>query len=163
MKKLGYALAASLIALTAVPAVAGEGHGDGHHKHGKHGEWFKSLDADGDGKVSQAEFDASKADRFAKADADSDGKVTLEELTKAFEQKQAERMKKHEARLKEHFAALDKDGDGAVSAAEAQASHGEWFGKLDTDGDGFVTEDEMKAHKESFKERKGDKDDKPAS
>ena len=158
MKKLGYALAASLIALAAAPAFAGADHGG----HGKHGGWFKALDTDGDGKISQAEFDAAKADRFAKADADGDGKVTADEMKQAFERKHEERMKKHEARMEEHFKALDTDGDGAVSEAEMQAHHVQMFSKLDADGDGFVSEEELKAHKKSHMEHKGE-GDKPAS
>jgi len=46
----------------------------------------------------------------------------------------------------EHWAALDADGDGAISQAEAQAGAprmAEHFGKIDADGDGRVTREEM--------------------
>jgi Ca2+-binding EF-hand superfamily protein len=36
---------------------------------------FKAMDADGDGKVTKAEFDAHHAERFKKADKDGDGKI----------------------------------------------------------------------------------------
>ncbi len=48
----------------------------------------------------------------------------------------------------ERWAALDTDGDSAVSQAEAQAGAprmAEHFAKLDTDGDGRVTAQEMQA------------------
>jgi len=43
---------------------------------------MKSLDANGDGKLSQDELPARIADRFALADADGDGSVSKEELTR---------------------------------------------------------------------------------
>lgn len=43
------------------------------------------------------------------------------------------------------FAALDKDGDGSVSRAEAEASVQAMFSEADGDADGFVTQDEMRA------------------
>ena len=87
MKLLGYALVAVLMASTAAPALAGGGM-----KHARAAEWFKSMDTDGDGQISQAEFDAGKHDRFSKFDLDADGRVTLEELKQAREQLREERM-----------------------------------------------------------------------
>jgi Ca2+-binding EF-hand superfamily protein len=47
----------------------------------------------------------------------------------------------------------DKDGDGRVSRAEANAAAaertGEWFDKLDLNKDGYVTSDEMKQARET--------------
>lgn len=48
----------------------------------------------------------------------------------------------------ERRAALDTDGDGAISQAEAQAGAprlAERFGELDADGDGRLTKEEMQA------------------
>jgi len=132
MKLLGYALVASLLAATAAPALAGGGM-----KHSRAAEWFKSMDTDGDGQISQAEFDAGKPDRFSKFDLDADGKVTLEEMKQAREQLREQRMKRH-------FEALDADGDGAVSEDEMRARHNERFARLDADKDGFVSADELK-------------------
>lgn len=51
----------------------------------------------------------------------------------------------------------DKDGDGRVSRAEADAAAAErtneWFTKLDLDKDGFVTQDETRQARET---RRGD-------
>lgn len=52
----------------------------------------------------------------------------------------------HDARMKEKFAELDTDGDGAISVAEAEGHR--WakkFDKIDADGDGLVTPDELAA------------------
>jgi hypothetical protein len=47
----------------------------------------------------------------------------------------------------------DKDGDGRVSRAEADAAAAErtteWFGKLDLDKDGYVTQDEIRQARET--------------
>ena len=54
---------------------------------------FKRWDANSDGSVDKAEWDATgrPADRFAMIDANSDGKVTLDELKAAFEKMRARR------------------------------------------------------------------------
>jgi len=41
---------------------------------------FMEHDADGDGRISRAEFDAAREARFAALDADGDGRVTREEM-----------------------------------------------------------------------------------
>lgn len=46
----------------------------------------------------------------------------------------------------QHWAALDTDGDGAISQAEAEAGAprmAENFGQIDADGDGRITREEM--------------------
>lgn len=72
---------------------------------------FRSLDADGDGRVSRAEFDASHAGQdpvqgaatFARFDADHDGVITRAEWDTA----EAAR-----------FARIDANGDGVVTREE---------------------------------------------
>ena len=52
------------------------------------------------------------------------------------------------ARMQEHFKAADKDGDGRISRAEADASLpriAKNFDALDTNKDGFLTKDELRA------------------
>ncbi len=50
----------------------------------KRGDWtqrrLERLDADGDGKVSTAEYETGKLDRIAKLDADGDGSISREEM-----------------------------------------------------------------------------------
>ena len=50
---------------------------------GGHGKMLKSLDTDGDGKVSKAEAVAAAAARFDRADANKDGFITAEEMKSA--------------------------------------------------------------------------------
>lgn len=100
------------------------------------------LDADGDGVVTRSEYDAASAERFARLDADGDGVLTREELGGGF----ARRRHELGARRAERMAAIDTDGDDAWSLAELQAVRPEitqdQFDALDRNGDGLVTADE---------------------
>lgn len=78
---------------------------------------FESLDTDGNGSVSSDEFAADQSDRhvtmaknlFRLADLNSDGQLSADEFS-------AMAADAHKASF--HFAAMDADGDGKVSAAE---------------------------------------------
>lgn len=117
---------------------------------------FTRLDPDGDGYVTEADFEAHRGEMAFtfvahRADADRDGDVTAAELDAWF----AERDRNGDGRLEAsdfeergpggpgpHFgiaAVLDADGDGAVTRAdlEALAAH------FDADGDGAVEADEL--------------------
>ena len=73
----------------------GEGMGEGmHHRHGAHHDGeaaagreqrrarrFARLDADGDGRITEAEFKQHHAERFQALDADDDGVITAEEMS----------------------------------------------------------------------------------
>lgn len=72
------------------------------------------ADADGDGRISQAEFVGRRLERLTAADADRDGSVAPEEMRSAF---QARRAQHADAR----FQRLDADRDGAISRAEFDA------------------------------------------
>jgi hypothetical protein len=85
-------------------------------------EKFASLDADGSGSLSQAEFLGDKTGRaatlgakvFKLADANGDGALSLDEF-KALAPPEG-------GRELFHFAALDTDDDGKISAAEYTAA-----------------------------------------
>lgn len=71
------------------------------------------LDADQDGRISQAEF-LSRLDRRAAADADRDGSITPDERRAA--------MQAHVAQRRDAaFDRLDGDNDGSISRAEFEA------------------------------------------
>jgi Ca2+-binding EF-hand superfamily protein len=85
---------------------------------------FQQLDADGNGEITQAEFQAHAEARFAKVDADGDGFVTAEEMKAAGEARHAERAAKMLGRF-------DTDGNGSLDASELEAmggKHGEMHG-----------------------------------
>jgi len=98
------------------------------------------LDTDGDGMISQAEFDAARPDRFATADADGDGQVTAEEFQTAalaaIEQRRLQR-------IAMMFDRLDADHDGVLTDEEAQAPAARMFARLDDNGDGLISPEEM--------------------
>ncbi|SFS52186.1 EF-hand domain-containing protein [Brevundimonas viscosa] len=74
------------------------------------------ADADGDGRLSQAEFVGRRLDRLRAADANGDGSVSMEE-------RQAMRQAHRAARADARFDRLDADNNGAISRAEFDAAH----------------------------------------
>lgn len=74
------------------------------------------ADADGDGRISQAEFVGRRIERLTAADANRDGTVTREEM-------QAQRHARMQQRAETRFTRLDADNDGAISRAEFTAPH----------------------------------------
>ncbi|MDJ0946661.1 MAG: caleosin family protein [Kiloniellales bacterium] len=153
----GVAVAVGAIALTGVTQASGskEGRGyGGHHyamhgghghkggHHGRHSErrferLLESYDSNEDGKLTQAEIDAVRAERLAKFDSDGDGSLTLQEYEALWLDAMRERMV-------DRFQSHDDDGDGRVTAEE----FGERFSKLvarrDRDGDGEITREDFR-------------------
>ena len=74
-------------------------------------ELFESVDADADGKLTQAEIDRFRNDRHAAHDADGDGNLSLEEFAGLWH----ETTRPLTVRA---FQMLDTDGDAVVTRAE---------------------------------------------
>ena len=116
---------------------------------------FKSMDANGDGKVSRAEHAASAQKMFADADANHDGKVTLAEMEAHHAKMNADMPMKGEMSAAEMKKMCDQNGDGQVSEAEHTAHADKMFSKMDTDSDGFLTSSECSAgHDQMMKDKK---------
>lgn len=119
---------------------------------------FEAMDADKDGKVTQAEIQAFHAAKIAALDTDGDGNISAEELTAGREARKAERSDDRSARMIEK---LDANDDGVVSIAEMEARGGErgddrmarMFEKVDTDKDGAISMEEAEAAKSMMKKR----------
>ena len=85
-------------------------------------------DADNDGRVSRAEFVDARVARLTAIDTNRDGTISAEERRAAFATQRSER-------ASARFAALDKDGNGALSREEfsapreARADRGERDGR----------------------------------
>jgi hypothetical protein len=96
---------------TAVPALAGD---------------WKAADADGNGKISKAEYDASAKAGWTKMDKDGNGQISAAEAgDKAAKWK-----------------AADTNGDGQLSSAEYMAKKSAWFTTADADKDGAISQAE---------------------
>ncbi len=72
------------------------------------------ADADGDGRISEAEFVGQRVQRLGAVDADRDGSVTAQE-------RQAGQAARRAERMTARFDRLDADRDGAISRAEFEA------------------------------------------
>ena len=117
---------------------------------------FKSLDADGDGKVTLAEMQAKRAEAVKGVDADGDGLLNAEELLAA---ELAQAKPRMEARIKARFAALDSDKDGKLSAAELSAPPmpTRMFERMDANNDGALSAEEMAAMQARMAKRMQDR------
>jgi hypothetical protein len=148
----------------AVQADSGRrGHGWGHHGGGYHmgmgGPGGRSgmmrhmadlADADKDGKVTQAEIDKARDDRFAKYDANGDGKLTLDE----FENLMREITRPMTVRA---FQRLDPNGDAVITVEELSVTTANIVERMDRNNDGALSlEDRGRRH---WQGRDGDDDD----
>ncbi len=139
---IGTLVASAFGALALVPLVAGaQGFGHGPRAAGGERPSFETLDADGDGNLTVAEFKAQAAGKFAEVDTNGDGVLSVEEMTVHASAQAAERAARMIARMIEF---RDIDGDGALSLAEMSDNNAErMFGHLDADGDGVVSAEEF--------------------
>ena len=101
---------------------------------------FKEMDADHDGMISKAEFDAAHSKHFHDMDTDKDNKLSRAEMA-AGHQKAAGKIRE------KGFEAADTDKNGELTREEVKnmprLSKG--FDKMDTNKDGKLTRDEMEA------------------
>ena len=113
------------------------GKADASKPEGKHGDMagriLKRVDADKDGKISKAEFDAEGAKLFAKLDENSDGKIAQNEMPQR-------RWARFGGNM---FDRLDADKDGKVTKAEFQAAGDKMFQRMDKNSDGTIEKSEM--------------------
>jgi Ca2+-binding EF-hand superfamily protein len=180
-------IGAGVAALLAVPALALHGGGDHHGAKGpttraellaKVQERFVKVDADKDGAITRAEFDAHRAtmkaehearraqrraEHFAELDTDKSGQLSKEEFSapRSEGERHGHRGMHHGGWGKMHgmgmgggegwFDRLDANKDGRVTLAEAQAVPLAMFNKADVNKDGTVTPEERKAAWEAMR------------
>lgn len=127
-------LIAAAAALCAGPALA-QGPGG-----------LKIADANGDGSITRAEFEAMEQAMFSRIDANKDGFATAEEFTAHREAMKAQARQGREGRGRGGPGdplQLDADKDGKVSAAEFAARPKPGFERLDANADGVISPEEM--------------------
>ena len=95
-------------------------------------EVFEAVDADGDGKLTQAEIDKLRNDRHAAHDANGDGNLSLEEFAGLWH----ETTRPLTVRA---FQTLDTDGDAVITRAEYDRPLAGIVERLDRDGDGSLS------------------------
>ena len=91
------------------------------------------ADANGDGRVTRQEYDAHRADIFAKLDRNGNGVVSEEDAPKIRIAK-----KKFTEKLEQVLAMADKNGDGKLSRAEWDKPERDIFALIDQDEDGII-------------------------
>ena len=144
---LSMAVLAGLAAMTAGATYAGE-TGSGRLME----RLFQKMDSDGDGALSAAEGEAAAEKMFDRRDANGDGVLTAAEFTAQTSGRQlsADQQQRLDAIRAKRFAAMDKDGDGQVSAQEFFAAAQQRFAAADVNGDGRVTKEELRSLKDAL-------------
>ncbi|MBB4264735.1 EF-hand domain-containing protein [Roseospira visakhapatnamensis] len=152
----------------ALPAQAGGpcGGGPGHGRGGSNmmgggpggpggpGGMLQTMDADGDGIVTRAEFDSFHVLAFRAMDPDGTGAVTLDDFLASRQGvgpgaqqngRSACRADRREQMQTQRFNAWDANGDGSVTQSEFQAASVERFAGLDLDNNAEITKQEVSA------------------
>jgi Ca2+-binding EF-hand superfamily protein len=113
---------------------------------------LQKLDTDGDGTLSSAEGEAAAEKMFDRRDANGDGVLSEAEFMaeKGGGRLSAEQQQKLDAFRAKRFAAMGKNGDGQVTAAEFFAAAQQRFTAADSNGDGRVTKDELRSLRDAL-------------
>ncbi|QOL80797.1 EF-hand domain-containing protein [Pseudooceanicola spongiae] len=129
---------------------------------GAHPE-FSTIDANGDGQISQDELDLIATQRFAAIDTDGNGTVSTEEMVAHMKAMEEQRRADRETRMAEKMIArMDLNDDGVLSADEmkpgAVRPPKTMLERLDTDGNGTISQEEFAAAEkrmDEMRERSG--------
>lgn len=137
-------IAAAATLLTASPALAAPHEGSA---------FIEDYDANKDGEVTRAEFDAGRVQRFQATDTNKDGWVSEDEYLAEYsarleqqlaasdapEEKKVEERQRQIRQTHVRFGVLDRDKDGKMTQAEFDVSGARAFAEQDDDKDGKVT------------------------
>jgi len=126
--KLKHSLIAVAAVMVATPVLAAGQHGP-------------KLDTNGDGKVTQSEFQAGRSAQMLALDSNKDGKLSRAEFAALGEQRAKA---KRERRADRMWSRLDSDKDGVLSRAEMDGALVARFQRMDADKDGTLSGSELK-------------------
>lgn len=142
LRRRAFGAAVAALAWAAATPVLAQDHGGRFME-----RLFAKMDADGNGVLSSAEGEAAVLKMFEKQDADGDRYLSQAEFMsrKHDRQPSAEKAQKLGDLKAKRFAALDKDGDGRVSAEEFFAAAQQRFAAADLNKDGQVTREEIES------------------
>ena len=153
---------AAVIGGVAIAGASYAARGDGGHygfmRHGGHGmgflargqfglmamEVFESIDADGDGKLIQAEIDKVRNDRHAANDTDGDGNLTLDEFAGIWH----ETTRPLTVRA---FQMLDTDGNAVITRAEYDRPLAKVVERFDRNADGALSPTDRWHHRQGLR------------
>lgn len=102
-------------------------------------------DANGDGKVTLAEFKTSRVAMMMRADANKDGKLAKAEMEAAAARRAEAGGKEGKGGGGRMFGMLDANKDGFLVASEIEKMVERRFSRMDLNGDGSLTAAEMQA------------------
>jgi Ca2+-binding EF-hand superfamily protein len=158
--KIAIAAGIAVIGGVALASAGMARGGFGHHG----GQWgggpfgggramvMDQLDANQDGKLTQAEIDEAVRSRLVNADSDGDGKLSLDE----FQPLLVEIMR---PKIVDGFQFLDNDGDASITQEEIERPLNRIMSHLDRNDDGELTEDELRKRHRGWKRGHHDDDD----
>lgn len=106
---------------------------------------FEGIDANRDGRISAAEHATGARKMFLAMDTNRDGKVTAAEMEAAFTKVTGKKADDGEKGAADKIKAVDRDGDGVLTASEHDAASKDVFRKMDSDGDGYLSREEWSA------------------
>jgi hypothetical protein len=111
---------------------------------------FAAMDANKDGRISDAEHATAARKMFIEMDADKDGKVTAAEMDAAHMKVTGKKPRKGDKSAAEKIRAIDTDGDGMLTAEEHGAGARKIMVLMDTDKDGYLSPAELQAGQASM-------------
>jgi Ca2+-binding EF-hand superfamily protein len=104
---------------------------------------FKSMDKNGDGKISADEHAAGAKRMFDTMDANQDGQVSPAEMDAAHERITGRKVAPGDMSAADKIKVIDGNSDGVLAANEHAAGSKKMFEEMDTNRDGFVTLGEL--------------------
>jgi Ca2+-binding EF-hand superfamily protein len=140
----------SAIALALLTAIAAAATAPALADGGDHRARMLGLfDTNEDGAIDRAEFMAGHDERYARMDADGDGAVTQAEFDEAVMRFRAEHGIDAGGRHRgPDFRRFDVNGDGGVTRAEFDEAAERMFGHLDRNGDGVLSPEDREVRNE---------------